>query len=160
MAKFPFGMTNMYLPSKIEVRLTLFACAHLPSLHSPLLALRLYRLTNALKYSRDDDQSTVLLASSKFFSCFVSVTNSYVSAAIQDIGASSYDMTVLWDVLYISVRAPLDWFRHILAASRSWSRQTGKYSSASLCKRTSRSDVSYARVSHGHFLGCRAHSFW
>ena len=108
MAKFPFGMTNMYLPSKIEVRLTLFACAHLPSSHSPLLALRLYRLTNALKYSRGDDQSAVLLASSKFFSCLVSVTNSYVSAAIQDIGA----------------------------------------------------DVSYARVSRGHFLGCRAHSFW
>ena len=72
-------------------------------------------LTNAntlvITGSDDDDvQSAVLLASSKFLGRLVSVTNDghLLSAAIQDIGASSYDVAALWDVLYKSVRAPLD----------------------------------------------------
>ncbi|KAI6043593.1 Rhodanese-like domain-containing protein [Pisolithus marmoratus] len=57
----------------------------------------------------DDVQSAVLLASSKFLGRVVSLTNDgdLMSAAIEDIGASSYDSAALWDVLHKSVRAPL-----------------------------------------------------
>ncbi|KAI5998514.1 hypothetical protein F5J12DRAFT_849096 [Pisolithus orientalis] len=75
-----------------------------------------------------------------------------MSAAIEDIGASSCDNTSLWDVLHKSVRAPLDRLvpppgsrsaLQLIDAAREKLRRVLSY-------------IFHTRLSCQHFLRCRA----
>ncbi|KAI6140170.1 hypothetical protein BKA82DRAFT_2839102 [Pisolithus tinctorius] len=78
-----------------------------------------------------------------------------MSAAIEDIGTSSYDDTSLWDVLHKSIRAPLD-----LLVPTPGSRSTLQLIDAAREKlRRVLSYIFHTRLSSQHFLRCRACSF-